>query len=77
MTDHITVMTITECDNEVAVTGDNGTGDIGSKEGLALLCKAVATAICANWHQSDWHDTAKAAGELIRDLTLSPMEEES
>lgn len=68
----LATMTVTDMGDggEVIVTGDDGTGDIGTKEALLVLSRAVATVIKTSWDKSDWPLAVRAAHAMITEHVL-------
>lgn len=68
MTDYpIAIITITDEGNgaDVAVTGDDGTGDIDTKHAFAVLCRAISTVITERWYEQDWDDASRTVNDII------------
>lgn len=69
MSENAPLATITISDmgdgKEVIVSGDDGTGDIGTKESLLILCRAIATVITTKWDKTDWNAAIFTSTELI------------
>lgn len=68
MTDYpIATITVTDVGNgaDVAVTGNDGSGDINTKDALNVLCRAISTVIVERWHEQDWDDASRTVNDVI------------